>query len=75
MKVAGKEITTFDVLIAFILYGDIHEAPLALLGDEYNKALEQTGIHGFNTEQATRLAIAASLKAMEKSICVKKSTK
>lgn len=53
-------ITTQEKLIDHIIYGDIDEMPLSILGDEcpiefyYNK---------MDSEQQTRLACAATIKA------------
>ncbi len=49
-----------NALVDLILYSDVHETPLMVLGDHYctKKALD------FDDEQNTRLAIAATLKNM-----------
>lgn len=64
MKVAGKKVEDIETLIDFILYGDIHEVPLSILGEHYEKAVSNVGLRGFDEEQKTRLAIAASVKKL-----------
>ena len=44
-------------IIDLILYGDIHEAPLNILGDKYSDFVI------YDEEQFTRLSIAATLLA------------
>jgi hypothetical protein len=46
-----------EALIDLILYGDIHEAPLKVLGDRCPNPIP------YCTEQVTRLSIAATLAA------------
>jgi len=45
-------------LIDLILYQDIHEVPLKTLGDQYNEKLLEI----FDTEQMTRISLAATIK-------------
>jgi len=47
-----------EEIINLILYGDIHETPLKVLGDKCPNPLP------YDTEQITRLSIAATLKKM-----------
>ena len=47
-------------VIDLILYGDIHEAPLTILGDHYQATML------YDDEQLTRLSIAATIKQLIK---------
>lgn len=49
-----------EELIDLILYGDVHEAPYSLLGDNY----DPENCIDFDDEQDTRLAIAATIKQL-----------
>jgi len=50
-------------LIAKIIYGDIHKAPLSILGDlNPYQGQPNKNYAGMDTEQITRLSIAATLQ-------------
>lgn len=49
-----------DQLIHKILYGDIHEVPLSILEDVVN--VSEESMETWDTEQLTRVSIAATLK-------------
>lgn len=50
---------TINDLIQHILYGDIDEVPLRILDDD---CPDDITYHQFDTEQQTRLAVAATIK-------------
>jgi hypothetical protein len=52
---------TSEELINLLLYGDIYEAPLSVLGDHFQEWRE------YDTEQLVRMSIAATLLA--KGVC------
>ena len=47
-------------VINLILYGDIHEVPLTILGDHYQATML------YDDEQLTRLSVAATIKQLIK---------
>lgn len=56
-----KTVKSLDELTDFILYGDIHEVPLAILKDFSENKMET-----MDEEQQTRIYIAACIQQLQK---------